>query len=66
MAYTLAQQLEAVETAIYQLVSGKVASYSIDGISYTYHDLDKLKTWRQMLKEESENDGKIVTRAIER
>jgi hypothetical protein len=66
MAYTYAQQLEFVQAAIRALEADKVASYSLDGVSYTYRDLDMLYKREERLLRMTENNGKIVTRAIER
>lgn len=50
-APTLAQQLEAVETAIYNLVTG-ARSYTIAGRTVTREDLTQLREWRKELKDE--------------
>ena len=48
---TLTEQLEAVETAILQLVQG-ARSYTIAGRTVTREDLTQLCEWRRELKEE--------------
>jgi hypothetical protein len=46
MPYTPAQIVENIDTAVYQLTSRMVESYSIGGISYRYNDLEKLAKLR--------------------
>ena len=46
MPYTAAQIIEQIDTAVYQLTSRMVESYSLGGISYRYADLDKLRRLR--------------------
>lgn len=50
-APSLAEQLEAVETAIYNLVTG-ARSYTIAGRTVTREDLTQLREWRRELKDE--------------
>lgn len=52
---TVAEMLTAVNAAIYGLLQGKASSYSINGRSYTFHDLDKLRAFRSELQKESES-----------
>ena len=47
---TLAEQLTAVETAIYEIVTRRVASVSLEGRSYTYQDLAALREWRDQIR----------------
>jgi len=42
LSYTPAQIIEQIDTAVYQLTSRMVESYSVGGISYRYNDLEKL------------------------
>jgi len=46
------QMLEQVETAIQQLVSGSIKSYSIGQRSFSYLDLAELRRWRLDLLQE--------------
>lgn len=46
MAYD-ATLLAAIDTAITQIVSGLVSSYSINGQTYTMQDLDRLRALRK-------------------
>ena len=50
---TLAELLTAVNAAIYNLLTNKISSYDLNGISYTYHNLDDLKKLRAELKKEA-------------
>lgn len=50
-APTLAEQLEAVENAIYALVTG-AKSYSIANRTVTRENLSELRAWRDDLKQE--------------
>ncbi len=45
---TYAEMLSAAKTALAGIVASKTASYSVNGVSYTYHnlaDLEKLIDW---------------------
>lgn len=47
---TTAERLEAVRDAIDAIVLGEVASSSIDGVSYTKLDIDKLQKLETVLE----------------
>ena len=50
---TVAELLTAVNAAIYALVTRKVSSYTVDGVTYNYHDLKALRELRKELREQS-------------
>ena len=50
---TLAELLTAVDVAILNLLTNKISSYSLNGISYDYHNLDDLRRLRDELKKET-------------
>ena len=60
VSYTATELLEAVNTAIYNLLSGKYASQTIAGRSYTVHDLNALRTMRKDLQKEVRAEGSRV------
>ena len=41
--------LTAVDTAIAALLTHKISSYTLDGVAYTYHNLDTLRRLRKDL-----------------
>jgi len=61
---TIAELLQQASAAIYALLTHRVASYTVGGISYTYQDLDKLRKLRADLLEESANDATTGTRRM--
>jgi len=65
MAYTYAQQLDFVQAAIRALETGNVAEYSVDGITYRYHDLKTLYDREERLMKMAANDGPMEQRVIE-
>jgi len=54
---TASELLTAVDTAITDLLSKKVQSYTIEGVSYTYFDLDKLWKMRKELNAQCRTTG---------
>ncbi len=52
--------LTAVDTAITALLSRKVASYSIDGVSFRYQDLDTLRRMRKDLLKQARSSRNIM------
>lgn len=46
------QLLDSVEAAIYALTNKHVFSYSVQGRTFTAHDLDRLVRWRNQIKQE--------------
>lgn len=42
--------LSAIDTAIEAIITGQVASYSLDGVSYTFHDIDKLYSLKRSME----------------
>lgn len=57
---TIMEMLTAVNAAIYALLTRRIESYTVGGISYKYHDLDKLRAWRKELLAESRTSGSLV------
>ena len=60
----LQQQLIIVETAIQNLVSGSVKSYSIGQRSFTYLDLTELLNWRKQLLTELQMIDYVITQYV--
>jgi hypothetical protein len=56
---TLTELLTAVNAAIYALLTRRVESYTVGGASYKYHDLDKLRAWRNELLAASRPSGSL-------
>jgi len=59
MAYTLAQQLESVQTAIRALESGTVKRYRIEGTEFEKHDLATLYAREERLLRLINEQGEI-------
>ena len=45
---TASEMVDTLDTAISAIVGRQAASYTIDGVTYTAHDLDKLRALRRM------------------
>ena len=57
---TVAEMLTAVNAAIYALIIKKVASYTINGRSYVYRDLDELRLMRSELLKENRSASSMM------
>jgi len=57
---TASELLTAVNEAIRALSTNKVQSYEVEGVSYTYFDLDKLRTMRKELQAECRTTGGTI------
>jgi len=49
MAKTTQELLDAVDDAIYEIVTNRVASVSIDGVAQTFHNVGELRQFRREL-----------------
>ena len=57
---TAAEILTALNVAILALVTKKYSSMTIDGRTYTYIDIDKLRAWRKELRAETRTTSNTV------
>ncbi len=57
---SVATMLAAVNTAIEDLVGNKIASYTLDGVTYTYHSLKDLRELRTDLLKQGRTTRNIM------
>ncbi len=57
---SVATMLAAVNTAIEALVTKKIASYTVDGVTFTYHNLDALRQLRGDLLKQGRTTRNIM------
>jgi len=57
---TAAELLTAVNAAILALVTNKIKAYTINGVSYQYHQLPELKEMRKQLQLECRTAGNTI------